>query len=35
MNIEPTIDRRNLKTKWGLNKVSDVTNARKALGHSD
>ena len=35
MNTEPTIDRRNIKTKWGLNKVSDVTNARKALGHSD
>jgi len=35
MNIGPTIDRRNIKTKWGLNKVSDVTNARKALGHSD
>jgi hypothetical protein len=35
MNTEPTIDRRDIKTKWGLNKVSDVTNARKALGHSD
>jgi hypothetical protein len=35
MNTEPTIDRRNIKTKWGLNKVSDVTNARKALGHFD
>ena len=35
MNTEPTIDRRNIKTKWGLNKVSDVTNARKALGHPD
>jgi hypothetical protein len=35
MNTEPTIDRREIKAKWGLNKVSDVTNARKALGHSD
>ena len=35
MNTEPTIDRRDIKSKWGLNKVSDVTNARKALGHSD
>ena len=35
MNTEPTIDRRNIKTKWGLNKVSDVTNTRKALGHPD
>lgn len=35
MNTEPTIDRRDIKAKWGLNKVSDVTNARKALGHSD
>ena len=35
MNTEPTIDRRDIKTKWGLNKVSDVTNARKALGHPD
>jgi len=34
-NTEPTIDRRDIKTKWGLNKVSDVTNARKALGHLD
>lgn len=34
-NTEPTIDRRDIKTKWGLNKVSDVTNARKALGHPD
>jgi hypothetical protein len=32
-NTEPTIDRRDIKTKWGLNKVSDVTNTRKALGH--
>ena len=35
MNTEPTIDRRDIKTKWGLNKVSDVTNARKALGQPD
>jgi len=35
MNTEPTIDRRDIKAKWGLNKVSDITNARKALGHSD
>lgn len=35
MNTELTIDRRDIKTKWGLNKVSDVTNARKALGHPD
>jgi len=35
MNAEPTIDRRTIKTKWGLNKVSDVTKARKALGHYD
>jgi hypothetical protein len=34
-NTEPTIDRRDIKTKWGLNKVSDATNARKALGHPD
>ena len=33
-NTEPTIDRRDIKTKWGLNKVSDVTNAQ-ALGHPD
>lgn len=35
MNTEPTIDRRDIKAKWGLNKVSDVTNARKALGQPD
>ena len=35
MNTEPTIDRRDIKSKWGLNKVSDVTNARKALGQPD
>lgn len=35
MNTELTIDRRDIKTKWGLNKVSDVTNARKALGQPD
>jgi hypothetical protein len=35
MNTELTIDRREIKAKWRLNKVSDVTNARKALGHSD
>ena len=35
MNTEPTVDRRDIKAKWGLNKVSDVTNARKALGHFD
>jgi hypothetical protein len=35
MNTEPTIDRRDIKTQWGLNKVSDVTNARKALGQPD
>ena len=35
MNTEPTIDRRDIKAKWGLNKVSDVTNARKALGQRD
>jgi hypothetical protein len=34
-NTEPTIDRRDIKIKWGLNKVSDVTNVRKALGHPD
>ena len=34
-NTELTIDRRDIKTTWGLNKVSDVTNARKALGHPD
>ena len=34
-NTELTIDRRDIKSKWGLNKVSDVTNARKALGHPD
>ncbi|MEG4916324.1 hypothetical protein [Microcoleus sp. B7-D4] len=34
-NTESIIDRRDIKTKWGLNKVSDVTNARKALGHPD
>src|SRR4028118_1223172 len=35
MNTEPIIDRRDIKSKWGLNKVSDVTNARKALGQPD
>lgn len=35
MNTELTIDRRDIKSRWGLNKVSDVTNARKALGHPD
>lgn len=35
MNTEPIIDRRDIKAKWGLNKVSDVTNARKALGQPD
>ena len=35
MNTEPTIDRRDIKAKQELNKVSDVTNARKALGHFD
>jgi hypothetical protein len=34
-NTELTVDRRDIKTKWGLNKVSDVTNTRKALGHPD
>ena len=34
-NTELTIDRRDIKSRWGLNKVSDVTNARKALGHPD
>jgi hypothetical protein len=34
-NTELTIERRDIKVKWGLNKVSDVTNARKALGHPD
>ncbi|MDF0552201.1 hypothetical protein [Kamptonema sp. UHCC 0994] len=29
------IDRRDIKSKWGLPKVSDVTNARKALGQPD
>ena len=35
MNTEPIIGRRDIKSKWGLNKVSDVTNARKALGQPD
>ena len=35
MNTKPTIDRRDIKAKQELNKVSDVTNARKALGHFD
>jgi len=35
MNTEPIIDRCDIKTKSGLNKVSDITNARKALGHPD
>lgn len=32
---EPTINRQEIKTKWGLPKVSDVTNARRALGQPD
>ncbi|MEG3838841.1 hypothetical protein [Microcoleus sp. herbarium14] len=35
MNTELTVNRRDIKTQWGLNKVSDVTNARKALGQPD
>ncbi|MDF0553192.1 hypothetical protein, partial [Kamptonema sp. UHCC 0994] len=30
-----TIDRKDIKTTWGLPKVSDVTNARRALGQPD
>ncbi len=32
---ELTIDRKDIKTTWGLPKVSDVTNARRALGQPD
>lgn len=35
MNTELTIDRKDIKTQWGLPKVSDVTNARRALGQPD
>ncbi|WP_449416087.1 hypothetical protein [Phormidium nigroviride] len=30
-----TIDRKDIKTTWGLPKVSDITNARRALGQPD
>ncbi|MDB9514652.1 hypothetical protein PN499_25965, partial [Kamptonema animale CS-326] len=32
---ELTIDRKDIKTTWGLPKISDVTNARRALGQPD